>query len=74
LRRLNRFANFELFGLIFDAMAAVKMAEVKEILNYLFQNIVRPVDDHGAPQSPDDFGRRGHFAATGAPSGHRAQG
>jgi len=59
LRRLDRFADFELFGLILDAMAAVK-----EILNCLFQNTVGPVDDHVAPRSPADFGRRDHFDAT----------
>jgi hypothetical protein len=40
------------------------MAAVKGILNYLFQNTVGPVDDHVAPQSPADFGRRDHFDAT----------
>jgi hypothetical protein len=69
LRRLGRIADFELFGLLLDAIAAVK-----EILNYLFQNTVGPVDDHVAPQPHADSGHRGHFAATGAASGHRAQG
>ena len=33
------------------------------------------MDNHVAPQSPAGAGRRrGHIDATGAPSGHRAQG
>ena len=32
------------------------------------------MDEHVAPQSHADSGHRNHFAATGAPSGHRAQG
>ncbi len=48
------------------------MAVVNTVSNYLFHNTVGPVNDRVAPQSqlipviP--------IAATGAPSGHRAQG
>jgi hypothetical protein len=69
LARFRLLCYFELFGTIIDAVAVVK-----DFLNYLFQNTVRPVDEHAAPQSHADSGRRNHFAATGALSGHRAKG
>jgi hypothetical protein len=44
LATLGRFAYFELFGTIIDAMTAVNA-----IVNCLFQNTLGPVDDHLAP-------------------------
>jgi hypothetical protein len=43
-------------------------------VNYLFHYSVGPVDEHAAPQSHADSSHRNHFAATGSPSGHRAEG
>ena len=61
---------------IFNCLVRESGAEaaVKGVVNYSFQNTGRPVDGYAAAQSPADSGHSNHFAATGAPSGHRAQG
>jgi hypothetical protein len=66
LATLGRLADFELFGWLMDA--------VKVFLNYLLQNTGEPCERRRSSRNRLILVITTNSAATGAPSGHRAQG